>query len=106
MDGGVAQGAPGARDEPCAACGKPRAACICDRVERQDTTLQVVILQHPREDDALLGTARLVTLTLPRARLRVGLSWPSLEQAVEMPGADPARWAVLAAARPDRKSVG
>lgn len=73
--------------------------CICDRVAPVDTRLEVVILQHPREDDAVLGTARLVTLTLPRARICVGLSWPSLARALDLPEADRQRWAVLATAK-------
>ena len=52
---------------PCPACGKPPGVCICDRVEAITTKLRVVILQHPQEDDALLGTAKLVEVTLPKA---------------------------------------
>jgi hypothetical protein len=58
-----------------------------------------VILQHPREDDAVLGTARLVTATLPGATIRVGLSWSSLEHATGIRRADRERWAVLAVAK-------
>jgi len=83
----------------CPRCAKPPALCICDRVEPVDTALRVVILQHPQEDDALLGTARLVTLTLPRAELRVGLSWASLAHALGREQAEHGRWAVLAAAK-------
>jgi len=35
-------------------------------VEPADTRLRIVILQHPQENDAVLGTARLVTLTLSK----------------------------------------
>lgn len=80
----------------CPQCAKPPALCICDRVEAVDTRLRVVILQHPQEDDALLGTARLVTLTLPQAEIRIGLSWPSLAGALGVPRAAHERWAVLA----------
>jgi DTW domain-containing protein YfiP len=85
--------------EPCPRCAKPPGACICDRVECIKTKLRVVILQHPQEHEELLGTARLVTLTLPRAELRVGLSWRSLAHAIGAETADPSRWAVLAATR-------
>lgn len=84
---------------PCPRCGKPAGLCICDRVEAVATRLRVVILQHPQEDDAVLGTARLVTATLPRAEIRVGLSWGSLAQALGQEEADRDRWAVLAAAK-------
>lgn len=85
--------------EPCARCRKPPGACVCDRAEALPTRLRVVILQHPREDDALLGTAPLLTLALPRAEIRVGLSWPSLAGALGVTTVDRSRWAVLAVAK-------
>jgi DTW domain-containing protein len=84
---------------PCSRCGKPTGVCVCDRVTPMQTKLRVVILQHPQEDDALLGTAKLVTATLPKAEIRVGLSWPSLEQALDLPEGQREKWAVLAAAK-------
>jgi hypothetical protein len=48
----------------CPRCTKPLAICICDRVEPVQTQLRVVMLQHPQEDDEILGTAKLVELTL------------------------------------------
>lgn len=83
----------------CPECGKPPGACICDRVEKVATHLRVVILQHPQEDDALLGTAKLVEVTLPKAEVRVGLSWASLDHAIGGRNADRERWAVLAVAK-------
>ena len=85
--------------DACPACRKPPAACICDRAETLPTRLRVVILQHPQENDALLGTAPLLTRMLPKAEVRVGLSWPSLAGALGTPGADRSRWAVLAVAK-------
>ena len=84
---------------PCPDCGKPTGVCICDRVEKITTKLRVVILQHPQEDDALLGTAKLVEVTLPKAEIRVGLSWASLDHAIGSKDANRERWAVLAAAK-------
>jgi len=84
---------------PCPECGKPPGVCICDRAQKVATSLRVVILQHPQEDDALLGTARLVAVTLPKAEVRVGLSWASLDQAIGARKADRERWAVLAVAK-------
>lgn len=83
----------------CPECGKPPGVCICDRVEKMATHLRVVILQHPQEDDALLGTAKLVDVTLPKAEVRVGLSWASLDHAIGGRNADRERWAVLAVAK-------
>jgi DTW domain-containing protein len=85
--------------DACPGCRKPPAACICDRAETLPTRLRVVILQHPQENDALLGTAPLLTRMLPKAEVRVGLSWPSLAGALGTPAADRARWAVLAVAK-------
>lgn len=84
---------------PCPECGKPPGVCICDRVQPVPTKLKVVILQHPQEDDAILGTARLIDLTLPSAEIRVGLSWASLEHALGRKDVDRERWAVLAATK-------
>ncbi|MDP2323929.1 MAG: tRNA-uridine aminocarboxypropyltransferase [Gammaproteobacteria bacterium] len=84
---------------PCARCGKPPGVCVCDRVEPVTTRLKVVILQHPQEDDALLGTAKLIELTLPKAEIRVGLSWASLDHALGTKKLERDRWAVLAAAK-------
>lgn len=83
----------------CADCGKPPGVCICDRVVKLATQLRVVILQHPQEDDALLGTAKLVETSLPKAEIRVGLSWASLDHAIGARNADRERWAVLAVAK-------
>jgi len=47
----------------------------------------------------VLGTARLVTAALPKAEIRVGLSWASLDHALGTENADKSRWAVLAAAK-------
>jgi len=88
-----------AASDGCPRCAKARAICICDRVQAIDTKLRVVILQHPQEDDVTLGTAKLVTLTLPKAQIRVGLSWASLDHALGTKNADKSRWAVLAAAK-------
>ena len=83
----------------CPRCTKPLPICICDRVEPVQTALRVVMLQHPQEDDEILGTAKLVELTLPNAQTRVGLSWGSLDHALGTRDADKDRWAVLAAAK-------
>jgi DTW domain-containing protein YfiP len=54
----------------------------------------VVVLQHPQEQDVILGTARLLTTNLAQARIVVGLSWRSLGAALGE-NVDPARWAVI-----------
>jgi DTW domain-containing protein YfiP len=63
----------------CERCNKPSAICVCDRVVPLETALRILVLQHPQEDDAVLGTVPLLALSLPSATVRVGLSWSSLE---------------------------
>jgi DTW domain-containing protein YfiP len=74
---------------------------VCDRLPatKLASPIEIVILQHPQEDDVVLGTAPLVAASLDRARVVVGLSWPSLEAAVGREGLDRARWAVLFASK-------
>jgi DTW domain-containing protein YfiP len=83
--------------EACPACQRPREECLCDRVERLSPRVTVAILQHPREQYKLAGSARLAHLALGGSVLRVGFSWPNLAAAVDpgSAGAQPAEWAVL-----------
>jgi len=84
-----------AEDIPeCPDCGKPEPLCICDSLAPVENRVEVLILQHPQEQDRLLGTARLTTRQLTNATLKIGLSWPSLSKALGR-DVDPARWAVL-----------
>ena len=78
----------------CALCMKPAALCVCDGVAPIDNKVGLLILQHPQEQDRLLGTARLATLHLANSVFKIGLSWPSLAKALGRP-ADPSRWAIL-----------
>lgn len=81
-------------DDRCERCRKPRAICVCDRLTEIPTRTRVLVLQHPQEDDVLLGTAPLLAASLPRATVKIGLSWSSLSHAAgeEL---DHARWAVI-----------
>lgn len=90
-----------AAEARCERCARPASTCVCDRLPARKlaSPLEVVILQHPQEDDVALGTARLVEAALERAQVRVGLSWPSLEAAVGREGLDRARWGVLFATK-------
>jgi DTW domain-containing protein YfiP len=90
----------------CDTCHRPTVACVCDRVVSFPTQRRVLILQHPQEQDALLGSAQILTACLPRAKLVVGLSWRNFAAALGKEGeedVDARRWAVLF---PDNKSVG
>lgn len=86
---------PRAQGAPCASCRKPAAVCVCARIEPFDTRLKCLVLQHPQEQDLLLGSVPLLEAGLPNLRRVVGLSWPSLEAAVGEVAADPARWGIL-----------
>ncbi len=83
-------------DEPeaCPHCGKPPALCVCAMVDVIDNRVAVLILQHPQEQDRLLGTAKLAVRQLANSEFRIGLSWPSLAKALGR-AADPSEWAVL-----------
>lgn len=87
----------------CETCHRPTAACVCDRIVQQDTRLRVLILQHPQEQDALLGSAQILVASLPKAKLVVGLSWKNLAHALDEEEVDPKRWAVVF---PDREAEG
>jgi DTW domain-containing protein YfiP len=56
--------------------------------------VDVLILQHPQEQDVTLGTVPILLEALPQAVKAVGLSWGSLSHALGE-DADPAEWAVL-----------
>jgi DTW domain-containing protein YfiP len=89
-------GAPEPPDDipECPRCGKPLPLCVCDAVTPLKSRIALVILQHPQEQDRLLGTARLTALHFEGAVLKIGLSWPSLSKILGRT-VDPARWAVL-----------
>lgn len=91
-------------DHPtCETCRRPKAACVCDRIESYATARRVLILQHPQERDAVLGSAQILTASLPKAQIVVGLSWRNLAHALGEEGVDASRWAVLF---PDRETPG
>src|SRR3954452_16659504 len=76
-------------------CHKPQPLCICDSITPIENRISLLILQHPQEQDRALGTARLLARHFKNAVLKIGLSWPSLSQALGRQVADPSRWAVL-----------
>src|SRR4051812_25440896 len=85
----------------CDTCHRPAVACVCDRIVSYRTARRVLILQHPQEQDALLGSAQILVASLPKAKLVVGLSWRNLAHALDEEGVDVRRWAVLF---PDREA--
>jgi DTW domain-containing protein len=87
--------APAATTADCPRCLKPMPLCVCEDVKPVKSRLDLLILQHPQEQDRALGTARLTAMHFERAVLKIGLSWPSLSKALGRTVADPSRWAVL-----------
>jgi hypothetical protein len=76
---------------------------VCDRIVSYPTERRILILQHPQEQDALLGSAQILMASLPKAKLVIGLSWRGLAHAIGEENIDANRWAVLF---PDRESQG
>jgi DTW domain-containing protein len=59
----------------CSRCRRPQSVCYCAALPTLETTTKIVILQHPRERDMPIGTARMASLCLPHAELHVGIRW-------------------------------
>ena len=74
-------------------------ALRCPPAPVVDNEVAVLVLQHPQEQDRVLGTAGLLTRTLSNARVSVGLSWRNLGHALdgknEQRAIDPRQWGVL-----------
>jgi DTW domain-containing protein YfiP len=58
-----------------ARCRRPSVVCYCAALPRLETRTKIVILQHTRERDMPIGTARMASLCLPQAKLHVGVRW-------------------------------
>jgi DTW domain-containing protein YfiP len=74
----------------CPGCSRPSVVCLCASLRRVETRTRVVILQHPRESDVPIGTARLVELQLARAERHVGIKLddvPALRARLDDPAA-------------------
>jgi DTW domain-containing protein YfiP len=59
----------------CARCRRPESVCYCAHLTSLETATRIVLLQHPRERDVAIGTARMASLCLPNAELHVGVHW-------------------------------
>jgi len=63
----------------CQRCRRPESVCYCAYLTRIPTKTRVVLLQHPRERDMAIGTARMASLCLPNSELLVGFDWENSE---------------------------
>jgi DTW domain-containing protein YfiP len=59
----------------CLRCMRPESVCYCRHLTSIDTATRIVFLQHPRERDVAIGTARMANLCLPNSELHVGVDW-------------------------------
>src|SRR6478609_113746 len=76
----------------CWECRRPARVCYCAAVEPIETRTRVVILQHPRESDVPINTARIAELALSNSTLHVGLDFSrdaGLSTALSNPAAPP-----------------
>lgn len=78
----------------CNRCRRPLTVCYCEHLTELPTQTRILILQHPRERDMPIGTARMASLCLPDSELHVGVRWDD-DATVRAALADPARPAVL-----------
>jgi DTW domain-containing protein YfiP len=78
----------------CGTCRRPASVCYCRHITKVDTVTRIVLLQHPRERDTAIGTARMASLCLPNAELHVGVRWQG-SAALARALSDPSRPAVL-----------
>ena len=78
--------------EMCWECRRPMRVCYCAAVRPIETRTRVVILQHPRESDVPINTARIAELALSNSTLHVGLDFArdsGLKAALSDPAAPP-----------------
>lgn len=80
--------------ETCLSCMRPASVCYCHHIRLVETRTRVVFLQHPRERDMAIGTARMASLCLPGSELHVGIRWEG-SAALARALSDPARPAAL-----------
>ncbi len=59
----------------CADCGRPASVCLCSALVRIPTRTRVVILQHPRESNVPINTARIAERALPNSERHVGVEF-------------------------------
>lgn len=78
----------------CPSCRRPPRVCYCAALSKLTTKTKVVILQHPRERDMPIGTARMASLCLEGSSLHVGVRWDG-DAALAALLSDPARPPIL-----------
>ncbi|WP_192985219.1 tRNA-uridine aminocarboxypropyltransferase [Pseudomonas sp. EggHat1] len=69
----------------CSRCQRPLGHCLCPLIPDLESRTRVLVLQHPSEVGHALNTARLATLGLRHAELRVGEVFDDLPQLLAQP---------------------
>lgn len=59
----------------CPRCHRPLAACYCASVVSIQTQTRILVLQHPREADVPINTARIAALCLPSSSVHIGVQF-------------------------------
>jgi DTW domain-containing protein YfiP len=90
--------------EMCWRCRRPARVCYCVAVLPIATRTRVVILQHPRESDVPINTARIAELSLTSSTLHVGLEFER-DRALQAALNDPAAPAILLYPGPGAKDL-
>ncbi len=88
----------------CPRCRRPTVVCWCGWLRPFRPRTRVVILQHPRERDKPIGSARMAHLTLLGSELHVGVRFDD-DPAVGRALGDPAAPAVLLYPGPDAQPI-
>jgi DTW domain-containing protein len=76
----------------CSGCSRPTVVCLCRALRRLKARTKVVILQHPRESDVPINTARLAELQLEGSERHVGIKLcelPKLRESLRDAAAPP-----------------
>ena len=78
----------------CSGCSRPSVVCLCGALRRLKARTRVVILQHPRESDVPINTARLAELQLEGSERHVAIKLDEVPKLREKL-CDPAAPAIL-----------
>ena len=78
----------------CSHCRRPTVVCYCSDLTLLPTATNILILQHPRESNVAINTARIAHLCLPNSTLRVGIKFTN-DHVVQAMLTDPRRPAVV-----------
>ncbi len=88
----------------CEKCWRPEVVCYCRHVNEIPTRTRVVILQHPRERDVPINTARIAALCLPSSELHVGVRFGGTK-ALASAVSDPERPPIVLYPGPDAVDI-